>query len=176
LAEMLAEKGLDASFEKWVLEKETAEGWREELSHYQNDLLLQKETARQLKEELAVFSTILSMEEHQEKKEEAELFRQQKEKERQEWLTLLSRNSDTRMHLEKAFEQTKEMEKTYRVFGDLNAFAKGDAENQYVSFERFVLGSYFDEILEAANLRFQTMTNGRFQLLRKTERSKGAGA
>ncbi|UTW69675.1 hypothetical protein KHA80_00755 [Anaerobacillus sp. HL2] len=38
---------------------------------------------------------------------------------------------------------------------------------------RFVLAAFLDEILLAANARLNKMTNGRYQLQRKTDRSKG---
>jgi DNA repair protein SbcC/Rad50 len=42
-----------------------------------------------------------------------------------------------------------------------------------MTFERFVLAAFLDEILLVANERLRKMTSGRYQLLRKTDRSKG---
>jgi exonuclease SbcC len=42
-----------------------------------------------------------------------------------------------------------------------------------VTFERYVLGSFLDDILREANSRLLKMTSGRFQLLRKMDKSKG---
>ncbi|MBF4694996.1 AAA family ATPase [Fusibacter ferrireducens] len=44
---------------------------------------------------------------------------------------------------------------------------------QRLSFENFVLSQYFEDVLNAANLRLHKMTTGRFELIRKREKSKG---
>ena len=47
-----------------------------------------------------------------------------------------------------------------------------------ISFERYVLASYFEDIIEASNIRFSKMTAGRFELLRKQDmgdKRKGQG-
>ncbi|MFZ2756796.1 MAG: SbcC/MukB-like Walker B domain-containing protein, partial [Atopobiaceae bacterium] len=39
----------------------------------------------------------------------------------------------------------------------------------YVSFERYVMGFYFDQVLRCANLRLTHMTGGHFELLRRDD-------
>ncbi|NMD69244.1 SMC family ATPase [Bacillus sp. DNRA2] len=71
-------------------------------------------------------------------------------------------------------QQLKELEDRYKLIGHLHEIAKG--QNTYrITFERFVLASFLDDILTQANARLTKMTSGRYQLLRKTDRSKGAG-
>src|SRR5699024_5382584 len=53
--------------------------------------------------------------------------------------------------------------------------ANGSTKTSYVSFERYVLSIYFEEVLFAANQRFEVMTNGRYELVRRKDRIKGAG-
>ncbi|WP_433750059.1 AAA family ATPase [Falsibacillus pallidus] len=68
--------------------------------------------------------------------------------------------------------EMKEAENRYQVIGHLSDMARG--QNTYrLTFERFVLASFLDEILKIANGRLSKMTSGRYQLLRKTDRSKG---
>ena len=43
----------------------------------------------------------------------------------------------------------------------------------YITFERFVLASYFQEIIDSANLRLSRMTGERFVLKRKEDKGKG---
>ena len=50
--------------------------------------------------------------------------------------------------------------------------ANGDNAEK-ITFERYVLAAYFDEIITAANLRLERMTGSRYQLKRKEERGKG---
>lgn len=42
-----------------------------------------------------------------------------------------------------------------------------------VNFERFVLASYFDQVIENANIRLNQMTASRYTLMRRTEKEKG---
>lgn len=67
----------------------------------------------------------------------------------------------------------KEKEESYRIIGELARVAKGD-NNQRVSFERYVLAAYFDDIIEAANIRLLKMTSGRYLLSRIKEKGKGS--
>ncbi len=53
----------------------------------------------------------------------------------------------------------------------LASLAKGDNE-QRISFERFVLTAYFEEVIEAANQRLSGLTDQRYTLFRKQEKEK----
>ncbi|WHX38516.1 SMC family ATPase [Mesobacillus sp. AQ2] len=69
-------------------------------------------------------------------------------------------------------EQMKQLEEKYKLVGHLFEISKG--QNTYrVTFERFVLAAFLDDILREANVRLHKMTSGRYRLLRKTDRSKG---
>ncbi|WML48906.1 SbcC/MukB-like Walker B domain-containing protein [Neobacillus sp. PS3-34] len=69
-------------------------------------------------------------------------------------------------------EQMKAMEERYKTVGHLYDISKG--QNRFrISFERFVLASFLDDILQEANLRLQKMTSGRYRMLRKTDKAKG---
>ncbi|WLR57149.1 AAA family ATPase [Mesobacillus subterraneus] len=69
-------------------------------------------------------------------------------------------------------EQMKLLEEKYKLVGQLFEISKG--QNTYrITFERFVLASFLDDILAEANVRLNKMTSGRYRLLRKTDRSKG---
>ena len=68
---------------------------------------------------------------------------------------------------------TQEMR--YREIGELADVASGkNAKN--IGFERFVLGTFFDNILLHTNERLSRMTNGRFTLLRKQDKAKNNAA
>lgn len=66
----------------------------------------------------------------------------------------------------------KSLEDKYRIVGDLNRVARGE-NAQRLTFERYVLAAYFDEIIIAANQRLQKMTGSRYLLKRKEDKSKG---
>ena len=76
--------------------------------------------------------------------------------------------------VERINQQLKVAEERYQVIGHLYEMAKG--QNTYrITFERFVLAAFLDDILTQANVRLSKMTSGRYLLHRKTDRSKGAG-
>lgn len=92
-----------------------------------------------------------------------------------EQLTTLRSRLD---HLQKAARQLLEiagekdtLNKQYEVAEYLSAVANGDSGySMYkVSFERFVLSAFLDEVLDYATHRLYKMTSGRYRLLRKTE-------
>ncbi|MBP2022313.1 exonuclease SbcC [Clostridium punense] len=68
-------------------------------------------------------------------------------------------------------------EQEYKIVGKLANIINGDNPKK-ISFERYVLASYFEDIINAANLRFIKMTSSRFELLRKQDigdKRKGQG-
>ena len=56
--------------------------------------------------------------------------------------------------------------------GDLARIAKGQNEAR-LSFERYVLAAFFDDVIAAANSRLFKMTAGRYEMMRCMERGKG---
>lgn len=81
-------------------------------------------------------------------------------------------NLDIFHKVKKINEEMKVLEERYQLIGHLHEIAKG--QNTYrITFERYVLAAFLDDILREANVRLRKMTAGRFELLRKTDRSKG---
>ena len=81
-------------------------------------------------------------------------------------------NEEIYLRVQGLNEQMKVLEERYMLIGHLYEIAKGQ-NNFRVTFERYVLAAFLDDILREANGRLRKMTSGRFQLLRKTDRSKG---
>lgn len=69
-------------------------------------------------------------------------------------------------------KEMKQFEDQYKIIGNLADISKGN-NHLRVTFERYVLGSFLDDILREANSRLLKMTSGRFQLSRKMDKSKG---
>lgn len=81
-------------------------------------------------------------------------------------------NEDILEKVERINEELKGLEERYKLIGHLYEISKG--QNTYrITFERFVLAAFLDDILAKANVRLTKMTGGRYQLMRKTDRSKG---
>ncbi|MGH4117326.1 AAA family ATPase [Clostridium sp.] len=97
-----------------------------------------------------------------------------------EQMELFARVSNNSLVLEECKKHSKAIEideKKYEIVGKLSNIINGD-NSKKISFERYVLAAYFEDIIMAANIRFNKMTSGRFELLRKQEigdKRKGQG-
>lgn len=81
-------------------------------------------------------------------------------------------NEEIYQRIEQVNESMKLLEERYKLIGHLYEITKG--QNSFrITFERYVLAAFLDDILREANVRLRKMTSGRFQLLRKTDRAKG---
>jgi len=63
-------------------------------------------------------------------------------------------------------------DKEYKVIGTLSDVANGKIGNK-ISLQRFVLGVLLDDVLLAASTRLTRMSKGRYNLIRKGDRTKG---
>lgn len=82
-------------------------------------------------------------------------------------------NEDILLKVEGLNEEMKSLEERYNLIGHLFEISKG--QNSYrITFERFVLASFLEDILREANIRLLKMTSGRYHLERKKDRSKGS--
>ncbi|WRS26365.1 SMC family ATPase [Oscillospiraceae bacterium MB08-C2-2] len=84
----------------------------------------------------------------------------------------------TRRHvkeLEACFAHTRELEKTYGTLSELAGLATGQKAPN-ISFERYILAAYLDDILQVANLHLGRMTDSRYTLRRQEDGSKSRTA
>lgn len=103
-----------------------------------------------------------------------ELKAQQQKLEAQEKTIYLRVNNNKKAlkEIENISKLIKDDEEKYSVIGELARVANGD-NRERITFERYVLAAYFDEIIKAANVRLNKMAAGRFVLRRKEEKGKG---
>lgn len=91
-------------------------------------------------------------------------------------LNRVTHNKDCRDKIKEVTAKIKDKEDIYKDVAHLSSVANGDKGNdKKVSFESYILTSYFDEIILMANQRLDKMTNGRFHLKRKESEGKGNG-
>lgn len=83
-----------------------------------------------------------------------------------------SANKEIAEKVELLNKKLQKLEARYQLVGHLSDMARGQNALR-MTFERFVLAAFLDDILMEANVRLAKMTSGRYQLLRKTDRSKG---
>lgn len=95
------------------------------------------------------------------------------EKREKDIFSRINNNNKVLKELEAISEAIREEEEKYSVIGDLAKIATGD-NREKITFERYVLAAYFDEIITAANIRLNKMAGGRFVLKRKEEKGKGS--
>ncbi|MGL5069277.1 MAG: AAA family ATPase [Sarcina sp.] len=87
----------------------------------------------------------------------------------------VNHNKESVMDVEKVTSKIKDKENVYKDVEHLSKIARGEGGNEKkITFESYILTSYFDEIIIVANQRLGKMTNGRFEL-RRTEEVKGGG-
>ncbi|SDK24489.1 AAA family ATPase [Natronincola ferrireducens] len=84
----------------------------------------------------------------------------------------INNNKKALREIEKINEDIRKDEEVFGVVGELSKVANGDNEER-ITFERYVLAAYFDEIINASNIRLNKMAGGRYILRRKEERGKG---
>jgi exonuclease SbcC len=91
------------------------------------------------------------------------------------WRKLQERHNQlqgVKTKLAKAHEKNAELEAQYRIYGTLSDVANGQTGNR-ISLQRFVLSVLLDDVLIQASQRLHIMSNGRYQLVRKEDRTKG---
>lgn len=108
---------------------------------------------------------VLVLKEKERKKEE--LFQQY-----QKILQIYQNNLSMIQKIEKEYQKNQDIFEKYSLYQDLYDMTSGK-NGQRMSFERYVLSSYFEHILEYANIEFLKMSQGRFALYRKKE-TKGS--
>lgn len=72
--------------------------------------------------------------------------------------------------LEKLYLSIAKIEPEYQKYYELYNVVSGNNPMK-LSFERYILAAYFEQILQLANLRFKDMTNQRYMMIRKEEKS-----
>jgi exonuclease SbcC len=77
-------------------------------------------------------------------------------------------NEEIERKLVQIREDQKSLDERYSIVGHLSEISKG--QNSFkITFERYVLAAFLDDILKEANSRLLKMTSGRYQLLRKLD-------
>lgn len=86
--------------------------------------------------------------------------------------------SAVRTRLDQVDADHKKVDDEYAVVGVLAAVANGQGQGAKISFQRWVLGAYLDDVLIASTKRLLTMSKGRYQLERQrqvTDRKRASG-
>lgn len=159
--------GTEEEFLKSRLSKEAEKKCREQVRKWEEMVTSTKAVLDHMKEEMAkekhpdITTIEASYQEALMKLEEVRRVHQQvllREAQLKGGLTSLREN----MH------KAEKYRKEYGIIKDLENMASGNNSKRLV-FEQYVLSSYFEDILAAANIRFRHMTMDRYEMVRKTE-------
>ena len=173
--EAIKEQGFDniQTYEDAKLQISMVESLEKEVENYNSELKLTKAKQEDIinKTKDMVFMDITTIDEEiksiQNDKKELE-------SKLRELHAIIVGNKTILKNVENLNIEFKEIAEEYKVVGELADLANGK-KAPYISFERYILASYFEDIIEAANIRLEKMTGDRFSLIRKTSKSKGAG-
>ena len=173
--EAIKEQGFDniEDYENAKLKISIVESLEKKVENYNSELKLTKAKQEDIinKTKDIVFMDITTIDEEiksiQENKKELE-------GKLRDLHSIIDNNKTVLKNVENLNIEFKEIEEEYKVVGELADLANGK-KAPYISFERYILASYFEDIIEAANIRLEKMTGDRFSLIRKTSKSKGAG-
>lgn len=108
------------------------------------------------------------LDQHKVSGEELELLEEEIKKsdtERERLAVLVHQRKQALRSLKEKQEKKEKLEETYGIVGDVDRLLKGDNALR-LTFEQFVLITYFQDILKAANIRFLKMTGGRYEMFR----------
>lgn len=86
--------------------------------------------------------------------------------------TKIEINNNALLRIKELYKMITDREMEYNTVGDLAEAAKGN-NSERMTFERYVLAAFFDDIIDAANIRLAKMSENRYELDRIKEKGKG---
>lgn len=146
---------------------------REKFSHLNGQLQTMKNRRKELEEELSREKQEIHDEEiGQVEKNMNELGERKTvlQKEREALLVASEQRKKALKNAQRLHAELGKTENAYRRLQSLSLLVNGQSgEGGKYSFSRYVLGSFFEEILRQANLHLDRMTGGKYELIRRQE-------
>ncbi|WP_208559409.1 SbcC/MukB-like Walker B domain-containing protein [Marinilactibacillus kalidii] len=173
--ELKSASDLSEPFSDYVLSESNQQSYAKEVETHKQAVLVNKDRHQQIEQQLNQVAALEDKKDYEEATAQITIEYQKLEQERDERLMSTAQNKRAKETISMYHKQSGEAEKEYQLYGRLADLANGTKQTDYISFERYVLGIYFEEILLAANQRFNQMTNNRYELKRQLERGKGSG-
>ena len=168
---------LTEDYKESVLSDLDKEKYSKQIATYKEELSYTTRQLKKTEEELQMHDEHRSIEEIKMKIEEIVSLRDVIQMNQEKIIRETGIHDKTYREIKENLESSKEILEPLKVYKELSEIANGTTDRtNKVSFERYVLSIYFSEILIAANHRFEKMTNGRFELVRKEEKAKHGAA
>ena len=166
-----SQKLTDELFSALLEQLSALAGLREQAQAYETDRLTSLTRSLQLKSDLEGKNKP-DLAQVQQGYENCKAQLEQLRSELQKLITRLTLNRQQEEKLRQMWEENKNLYNRHQELDALHQLAKGN-NAQKISFETYVLTGYFEQIITVANLHLAQMTNGRYALLRKKDRSRG---
>jgi len=173
--EKLDESDLSKDFQDKVLEESVKTRYEDKIVQHKEELAGKRAQINDQNNYLETINQLKSLNYYEKREEEIKEQLPEVKNSYDKVLTRINQNQKAYNEIKGYLHQSKEIERKVATYGELSNYANGTKETGYISFERYVLGIYFEEILQAANVRFALMTNNRYLLERKDHKSKGSG-
>lgn len=168
----LAEKGITADgFRSRRLETGRAEELREKQESYREAVARRRGAVESLKPQLAGLVPA-DLEALQKEYDALSALLEEKTEELSRTELRLAANQEANTRISQLQKQYDKLHRSYQEKQALYDVASGRQSGK-LSFERYVLASYFSDVIENANQRLERMTNSRYTLNRRQEREKG---
>jgi len=170
---LLDEYSFDNPFTQYLLNEETESSYQEQVKKHHDETLYNTRQLKQVQEKLKDVDetiTIAGL------KDDLNDLREKKttlENKRDDLIAQITKYEQSYKEIKANYTESQKIHEPLAIYEELAEIANGSTRTNYVSFERYVLSIYFEEVLFAANQRFETMTNGRYELMRRKERTKG---
>ncbi|WMJ23096.1 SMC family ATPase [Paludicola sp. MB14-C6] len=142
-----------------------------EISEYKKNISVKTELNSSLREQLAGLSPI-NMDALQEQSTKIESEIAEKNDIYIRYTSSLHTNSELYQKLNNKQHQYEKQSKQFSQINKLFEVANGKYSDK-LNFERYVLATYFNDVITNANLRLEQMTSSRYTLIRRAEKEKG---
>lgn len=174
---LMVQYELSKNFKETILNNVDKEKYENQIEKYKEDFSYTTRQLKKTEDELETLEEKRSIEEIKDQIQETASLKDVVELKREKVLRENGIHEKTYGEIKENLENSKEILEPLKVYKSLSEIANGTTDQtNKVSFERYVLSIYFSEILVAANQRFEKMTNGRFELVRKEEKAKHGAA
>lgn len=141
------------------------------ITNYNNDISIKKALIESLENELKQ-QTKVDLSNLQEKVLNLDEEIKSKNEKYISYFSAFNKNKEIILKLKSAQKKYQELSLQYASINKLFEVANGKYSDR-VNFERYVLASYFNDVIINANIRLEQMTSSRYSLMRRIEKEKG---
>ena len=150
-----------------ILSQEEISNMENEIKIYENSLITNKTRILEISKLITV-KEIIDSSKDIERLNELEIELKNIKDEKQNLYSIYTSNSKIRNNLMDTNDRLIKCLNNYIKYEDLYKLSSGNlVGKRKISFEQYVQATYFDMVLNEANKRFNSMTGGRYRLLRK---------